>query len=218
MLLRRVSFALLGLIGLTLAAILAGPSLTPACTTLETRPDRYDVAIILGGGMHADGRLKASSRSRIAAGVALYQAGRVDGLHMTGAGPTLALSAGAAMAIYAQGEGVPPAALSIEEQSYSTLQNALFSMPRLGADDHSLLITEGFHLSRSWASFAWAGARPDALCHAAPLVAGAPGPGVVLDRLTREVLATWFNLLRGAGFSLARGLGADPERLEPLLR
>ena len=94
--------------------------------------------------------------------------------------------------------GVPAAATSVESLSQSTLQNALFSRPVLGplADAPVMLVTDGFHLARAWASFRWAGYGPVRLAAAS---AFGDQPTAPADRWpAREALAWWFNLARVA--------------------
>ena len=101
----------------------------PSCRSVTAQ---YDTAVVLGGGMHRDGRLAADTAIRVAEGVALYQAGKVGQLHMTGGGwSPLGITVGQSMARAALDAGVPPDAVTLEDLSQSTLQNAQFSLPML---------------------------------------------------------------------------------------
>ena len=116
-----------------------------------------DVIVVLGGGMDKDGSLHASSILRVEKGVALFESEAAPRLLFSGGravagGP----SAGQRMADLAMEMGISVQVISIEHSSLSTLQNALFSMPMLKSADRIILVTEGFHLPRSWLSMKWA--------------------------------------------------------------
>ncbi len=204
----------------TLIGILSGVWFTPACTSLaRTATAPYDLAIILGAGMEPDGRLHKSALGRVEAGVALYHNGLTARLHTTGGtaahnGP----AAGAQMAGYAQRLGVPDDKVTHEDASQSTLQNALLSKPFVADAHQIILVTEGFHLIRSWLSFRWAGIPVTALCHSTGLrqssVDGQTGP---IRMLAREGLAFWFNVARAVLWSGANALGIKGPRLDGLL-
>jgi uncharacterized SAM-binding protein YcdF (DUF218 family) len=217
---RRVATGLCALVLVTVFAVLSGVWFTPACRDL-TRADAgpYDLAIILGAGMEPDGRLHKSALGRVDAGVALYHNGLTARLHTTGGtaapgGP----AAGAQMALYAQSLGVGADQITHEVASQSTLQNALFSKPFVVDAHRIILVTEGFHLIRSWLSFRWAGIPVTALCHSTGLrqssLDGQSGP---IRMLAREGLAFWFNIARAGLWSGANALGIDGPRIDGLL-
>jgi uncharacterized SAM-binding protein YcdF (DUF218 family) len=100
--------------------------------------------------------------------------------------------------------------MSVEDRSRSTLQNALFSRPLLGplAGDRVILVTDGFHLARAWASFRWAGYPQVSLAAASAF--GQPPLPEQAWRTCRETLAWWFNLARVAAWEAARAVsGGD---------
>lgn len=166
-----------------------------------------DAIVCLGGGMAPDGTLAPPVLTRIDTCMRLYQAGLAPVVIFTG-GTARAngSNAGTQMARYAATLGLPDDASLIEGRAQSTLQNAVFSYPLLPAADHLILVTEAFHLPRSFASFKWAAWE-----------AGLPSPRITLamseqvrrDRhnrpnwriLLRESLAIWFNLGRAVVYS-----------------
>ncbi|NSX55795.1 YdcF family protein [Parasulfitobacter algicola] len=158
-------------------------------------PDPFataDVIVVLGAGMSADGTLHSSTKGRIEKAVQLYQTGVAPKMHMTGGravpdGP----SAGDQMADYAIQLGVPRYAITAEDASLSTLQNALFSAPYLMSADRLILVTEGFHLPRAYLSFAWATDADIALAHSSKFRTGSS-----VKLIIREAAAWWFNLGR----------------------
>ncbi len=164
-------------------------------------PDPFepaDVIVVLGAGMDPNGDLHISSKLRVEKGVKLYHQGSAKRMHFTGGvGRPNGVSTGGQMAKMAQEMGVPPEATSFEGNSYSTLQNALFSMPYLENTKRIILVTEGFHLPRSWASFKYFGAPETALAHSVAFRQTSPNlrfPALTMS--IREVLAIWFNIGR----------------------
>jgi uncharacterized SAM-binding protein YcdF (DUF218 family) len=192
---------------LLLALTAAGITASGIWFALHPPTEPAQVLIVLGGDMEADNTLGPQTRQRVEAGVALFQAGAAPRIHFTG-GSEADPGAGEQMRALAVSLGVPAAATSAESRSQSTLQNALLSRPVLGplADEPVMLVTDGFHLARAWASFRWAGYRPVRLA-----AASAFGPSPVPDQLrslARETLAWWFNLPRVAAYEatlLVRG-------------
>ena len=207
------------LLGLSILGILAGTLLSKPCSDLADSA-KYDIAVVLGGGMEPDGTLHYSTRERVAAGVEVFQSGETTMLHMTGGravpgGP----AAGAQMSLYAQELGAPRNAITEENESLSTLQNALFSYAQLKDADHVLLVSEGFHLTRSWLSFRWAGIKAAGLCHSTRFrVAGSEADHGPVGMMLREVMAFWFNFARATVWSVLNLAGKGGPATDALLR
>lgn len=175
-----------------------------------TTLDPADTIICLGGGMSPNGRLAEATKTRVARCVDLYEAGVSDRIIFTGGerrpgGP----SAGAQMLAHARSLGLPQEAGIVEPRAQSTLQNALFSLEIAAGSRSFILVTEAFHLPRSWASFKWAAwelghdARSFRLVMSEQ-VRRQPRTGQIGWRiLARESLAIWFNAVRSAAYSLA---------------
>jgi uncharacterized SAM-binding protein YcdF (DUF218 family) len=119
------------------------------------------------------------------------------------------------MADAARAAGVPVDALRVEVESHSTLQNAIYARVILGADAEQpvILVTNRYHLPRSWASFRWAGMHDITLYSAEPADA-APDTGAIV----MEAVKWPANLARAGVFSLMTAVGADGGDLAPLLR
>ncbi|MBT0956792.1 YdcF family protein [Alphaproteobacteria bacterium KMM 3653] len=186
--------------GLTLCGVLGATYLWP-----DRAPEEMpvaDVIVCLGAGMDPDGTLHAPAVARVRACADLHAAGRAPRVLFTGGravagGP----SAGERMAELAVSYGVPRGAVSHEDTSLSTLQNALFSQAFLPAEGHLILVTEAFHLPRSWASFKWAGGQELSLYMSERV--RVPARRVIL----REVAAIGFNALRVGAWSAAHWAG-----------
>ena len=207
------------LVGASLVAILAGAFLSRPCDQLDTGA-RYDVAVVLGAGMDPDGTLHQSARERVEAGVVLFDRGIADSLFMTGGrGVPGGPSAGAQMRLHGESLGVPRAAMASEDESQSTLQNALFSRPFLQDTQSRILVTEGFHLTRAWLSFRWAGLPVDKMCYSTRFRARSPqssrGP---VAMLVREIAAFWMNIVRAAVWSGLNAIDRPRDSIDALLR
>lgn len=176
--------------------------LSPLCRDLIESQAGYDVIVVLGGGGMENGALMADTASRVDAGVALFQSGIAPAMHMTGGvnrpvpfAPTAEVMKDRAIAT-----GVPADTITTEGLSRSTLENALFSKGDL--DGKSLIIvTEGYHLWRSWLSFYWAGMQPEGMCK--PHAFHAEGWQRSARATVREALALWFNLARAVLWKVA---------------
>ncbi len=151
--------------------------------------------------MSGNGTLGQDSIGRVEKGVALYQSGAATHMHFTGGkarpeGP----GAGDQMALRAIEMGVPASAISTENRSLSTLQNALFSKPMLTEVDSIILVSEAFHLPRAAASFWWMGYNNIQVEHSDRFRRTRDGR-ISLRMLGRETLAVWFNLGRATLWS-----------------
>jgi len=190
--------------------LITGAGVVLATYTWPLRPPeaapQADLIICLGGGMEADGTLDPATIRRVETCAALFEAGRAGRILHTGGrvapgGP----AAGDRMMALAVRLGVPEADQIAETQAHSTLQNALFSKPLTDDASRVILVTEAFHLPRSWLSFRWAGFA-DVRLHASERVRDGGMPWMLL----RETAAIWFNAARIAAWQ-AGALAGVPE-------
>jgi uncharacterized SAM-binding protein YcdF (DUF218 family) len=211
---------LIALVVLVCGASLAGVA---AYTFFYTRPAELPAGaniVVLSAGT-TDGQMDAATAERTATGIALYQE-----LVARGESPLLVMSGGRGvndpaakatlMADTARAAGVPVDALRVEPESHSTLQNAIYSREILGpeaAEEPVILVTNRYHLPRSWASFRWAGMHDITLYSAEPVDA-APDTGAIV----MEAVKWPGNMVRAGVFSLMTAVGADGIDLAPLLR
>ena len=112
------------------------------------------------------------------------------------------------MAAYATSLGLPGAAVVIEDGAQSTLHNALFSIDLIPGASSIILVSEAFHLPRSWVSFKWAAWEAghgglDIELAMSENVRRDPASGEVnWAILGRESIAIWFNLVRASVYSV----------------
>jgi uncharacterized SAM-binding protein YcdF (DUF218 family) len=204
--LRLIRLALwVGLV--TMAAVLGSAFLSRPCTDLVTEGARFDTAVVLGGGGEVEGLLLPDSHRRAESAALLYREGIVEHIHFTGfAGGPSPRPAAVGMREVAVDAGVPVEATSIEGESKSTLENALFSRPMLEDAGRLVLVSDGFHLWRGAASMAWAGRPVEGMCKSASLTEWGDHQYDVVVVL-REMAAWWLNIVRGGIYSVANTLG-----------
>lgn len=119
----------------------------PRIYTVEEVPKRR-VALILGAQVFPSGRLSAMLKDRVAAGVDLYQAGKVDYLLMSGDGRSEHYHEPAAMKRYALTLGVPEDAILLDPAGIRTFESCIRARDTFNFDE-IILVTQDFHLDRA---------------------------------------------------------------------
>lgn len=140
----------LGALGV-IVAWLAGVAGWIAVGPAEDASDSADVAIVLGAAVDRDVPSPVFA-ARIDHAIALYRAGRVQGLVLTGArAPGDTLSEAAAARDYAMQAGVPGSAIAIEERSRTTHQNLVEARALMQASGagSALIVSDPLHLRRA---------------------------------------------------------------------
>ncbi|MBF9060491.1 YdcF family protein [Rhodobacterales bacterium HKCCSP123] len=198
----------------TFAAVLAVSLLWPRDTAL---PGRADAIICLGASMsRTDGwdQPGPNSASRARSCAALHAAGVAPVVVFTGYGHSRA-SVAEAMRATAVDAGLPPEAALLEERARSTIQNAAFSRALVPDARRVVLVSDPFHLPRSWVIFRAMG-WPDVALYPSrtahdPEVSGIDGRSKA-RWLFRESLAIWANAARALAYLGGGVLGIPEER------
>lgn len=158
-----------------------------------------DAALVLGARVWADGRPSRFLRQRVEAGVALYEAGHVELLILTGAGHNReGLDETEAMFRTARTLGVPADVLVKDPYGHDTRASALNAWG-VGASS-AIVCSQEFHLPRAM----W-------LCRSVGLDVQGAYPPILWDRwhttrgYLREVPATW-----KAALEIARDASPTP--------
>lgn len=175
-----LALVLAGWLGAVAGWIATGPNVTGR--------ESGEAGIVLGAAVIGDAPSPVFA-ARIDHAAALYKAGRVKRLVLTGGrSPEDSISEAAAARAHAQGQGVPASAILIEDRSRTTRQNIDNARKVLGgaAGQPVLIVSDPLHMRRAMAMAA------DAGLNAQP----APTPtsryrslGTQLPFLAREV---WF--------------------------
>lgn len=177
------------------------------------------LVIVLGAGIRADGSASRASVERARAAAELVLDGIGQRILITG-GPTPRGPGAVATAMAAEMRefGVDASAIAVEIESRSTLQNALFTRDMIDPETASgpvILITQRFHLPRSWASFRWAG-HSDLTLYPSDPAPRRLSRGLFLQLMLEG--AKWpMNLARATVASLGLATGVSEEIYIPLL-
>lgn len=148
----RIGLAIASAIALTLM-----PLMFSAYIRLATRGDRYydldlvpnqPVAIVFGAGVWEDGSPTPMLADRVQAAVDLYKNGRVSKILMTGDNSTPYYNEVAAMQRYAEGQGIPREAITLDYAGFSTYESCYRAREIFGIT-HAVLVTQRFHLPRA---------------------------------------------------------------------
>lgn len=143
------------------------------------------VALIFGAGVRPDGRLSPMLADRVSAGIALYQAGSVQKLLMTGDNSRAEYDEVTAMQRFAIERGIPEADITLDYAGFSTYESCYRAREIFGVTA-AVLITQRYHLPRAVYTCRQLGV--------AAVGFGTPDweryPGVMLRYASREWLAT----------------------------
>ena len=150
----RVLIAVAALVGV---AVLLSPWALRAWVGQQTAPRIYadaleapstPTAIVLGAGYSPGGRLSSALADRMDTAIALYQAGRVNKLLLTGDNRVADYNEPAAMAAYAEAQGVPAGDLVLDYAGRRTYDSCYRAAAIFGVE-RAILVTQAFHLPRA---------------------------------------------------------------------
>lgn len=112
----------------------------------EATPTR--VAIVYGARVYGNGRLSAMVRDRVETGIALYEAGKVDKLLMSGSNQSQDYNEPGDMIAYALQRGVPAEVLQPDYGGRRTYDTCYRARDIFGVQE-AILVTQEFHLPRA---------------------------------------------------------------------
>ncbi|MBN1430020.1 MAG: YdcF family protein [Anaerolineae bacterium] len=115
--------------------------------TADQVPGRR-VAIVFGARVYPDDRPSAMLADRVAAGVELYQTGKVDVLLMTGDNSYLEYNEPDVMKAYAMQLGMPGEAIVVDYAGRRTYDSC-YRARHIFQVDEAILVTQNFHLDRA---------------------------------------------------------------------
>lgn len=142
---------LLGILAVILAPVII-PNAIVVCTTKdqirEISPDEgYSTALVLGAKVHEGGRLSDMLRDRMDVGIALYDAGAVQKLLLSGDGSG-EWSEVEYMKRYAVSKGVLEEDILLDGEGYSTYESLSRAQTVYGIDK-LVVVTQKYHLYRA---------------------------------------------------------------------
>ncbi len=105
-------------------------------------------ALVFGARVYSSGRPSAMLADRIATGVDLYHAGKVEQLIMSGDGRSTHYNEPDAMRQYALARGVPDEAIVIDPYGLRTYESCVRASEQFGVTD-IILVTQDFHIDRA---------------------------------------------------------------------
>jgi uncharacterized SAM-binding protein YcdF (DUF218 family) len=148
---KRIAVAVLA--GLMGAVVLSGLAVLAEIAAFSSRFEEgpADAAVVLGAAVF--GAVPSPVfEERIRHGVALYKAGKVRMLVMTGGlGPGDQATEAEAARLWSLAQGVPPEAIAVETRSRTTQENLAFAQPILAQHGLGtvLLVSDPLHMRRS---------------------------------------------------------------------
>ncbi|MFD2174133.1 YdcF family protein [Rhodobacter lacus] len=157
------------------------------------------VAIVLGARIAPDGTPSAAVVRRTRHAIALYRAGEVSHLVLSGAAFDGAPSEAAVMAQLCRAAGVPEVALTLEPRARTTRENLTFSAA-LVPGARRVVVTDAYHAARAALAARQLGLAVVLSCPPAPELA----PRQRLKLALREALARLWYRLRYGRFSATR--------------
>lgn len=114
---------------------------------LADAPPR-EVAVVFGAGVHADGTLAAALEDRVVTAIALYRAGKVRKLLMSGDNSIVGYDEPTAMKRYAIAQGVPAADIALDYAGFHTYDTCYRARAIFGVTS-AVLVTQRYHLARA---------------------------------------------------------------------
>lgn len=174
-------------------AIMLQDARASAQSAEDIRP--ADAAVVLSTKAYENGRLNPCLAARVEGAVALYRAGKVGKLIMSGGINRDFHYGSRTMQALAEKMGVPPEAIEQEDRSATTFENIIFSRPLIENRPRVVIVSAGFHLlrARMMAEKQWP--QHDIQTYAAPFCAE-PHGGYAFTVL-RESGAMLKNALKG---------------------
>jgi uncharacterized SAM-binding protein YcdF (DUF218 family) len=152
-----------------------------------------DVIIVLGAGLNADNTPGPALHRRTAQGAAVWREGYAAQLICAGGfGLSRTRSEADACAELLRAEGIPDAAIIIEDRSRSTEENALYTLEIMQANDwdSAILVSDGYHLLRAH----WLFNKLNIENYPSPAV-DPPFDNLVVS-LTREIMAFHWHVFK----------------------
>jgi vancomycin permeability regulator SanA len=151
---RKVVVRILGVLVLGGILLVWGPSCIMRQSTTRYQFAKVEdiphqrVALVFGARVRNNGTLTPILQDRVDAAVALYKAGTVQKLLMSGDSGKISYNEVAAMQRVAEAEGVPATDISLDYAGFSTYESCYRAKVIFGLTD-AVLVTQKYHMSRA---------------------------------------------------------------------
>lgn len=119
----------------------------PAIYDVSAVPETQ-VALVFGAGIYEDGRMSDMLKDRMDVAIALYEAGKVNKLLLSGDNSFETYDEPSAMMAYALEQGVPEADLQPDYGGRRTYDSC-YRAKEIFQVDQAVLVTQNFHLPRA---------------------------------------------------------------------
>lgn len=166
--------------------VVASPGAVPA------RP----VALVLGAGLHADGRPTPMLADRVAGAVELYRSGAVGHLLLSGDNGSADYDEPTSMRRLALDAGVPADAITLDHAGFSTFDSCARAEAVFGVTA-AVVVTQDFHATRAVATCRAAGIDAVGLGLSSARYSRSEVAGLRLRERAATIKASWDDL-RGA--------------------
>lgn len=108
----------------------------------------HQVAIVPGAGLDGKGQPSLFLRERLDGAIALYRAGKVDGLLLSGDNRVSTYNEPAAMRAYALSHGVPPGAITLDYAGFDTYDTCYRARHIFGVQS-AVVVSQSYHVPRA---------------------------------------------------------------------
>ena len=108
----------------------------------------HQVAIVPGAGLNGKGYPSLFLRERLDGAIALYRAGKVDGLLLSGDNHVGSYNEPAAMRAYALSHGVPAGAITLDYAGFDTYDTC-FRARRIFGVQSAVVVSQSYHVPRA---------------------------------------------------------------------
>ncbi len=112
------------------------------------RVPKCRVALVLGAGVHPDGTLSTLLQDRVDAGIALYEAGKIEKLLMSGDNSVVHYNEPQRMMEYAVSQGVPQEDVGMDFAGRRTYDSVYRAKHIFGLEE-IIIVSQRFHLDRA---------------------------------------------------------------------
>lgn len=149
----RIALALLGALLLSFAGVIAANALVVISSSGDDTKDvaklrHAQVALVLGAQVQPDGRMSAMLADRVSQAVALWRAGKVDRILVSGDHHRWAYDEPGTMRNALLAAGVPAAAIFTDHAGFNTWASMVRARKVFDVQS-AIVVTQGFHMARA---------------------------------------------------------------------